>query len=274
MSDSSVQYLTMSDDDMAYFYEHLDSNTYKCRLNDYIVVYNNAGERVDIRKWDGHGYVPLSYRNINNDYIGKIRPRNTEQEIAFDLLQDPLTRVKLLIGRQGSGKDYLMLSHAFELIGKGIYDKLIFVRNNIPVRHTNEIGFLPGGDNDKIMPYAMLLADHLGGRDALESLISRGIIELRHLGFMRGRDIKDAIIYCTEAENLTKDHVQMLLGRVGEGSALWINGDLKQVDKDIFKKDSGLSIMMERLHGDRRFGFAELIKSERSEVAAMADLLD
>lgn len=122
--------------------------------------------------------------------------------------------------------------------------------------------------------FAMPLADHLGGVDSLEIMIGQGRIEIVHLGFIRGRDIKNSIIMCSEAENMTKEHIQLLLGRVGEGSSLWINGDYKQVDGSVFRENNGLMIAVDKLKGHPRFGFVKLLKTERSETAAMADLLD
>ncbi len=153
-------------------------------------------------------------------------------------------------------------------------EKIVWVRNNIEVKNSRPIGHLPGDYKDKMLPFAMPLADHLGGVDSLELMISQGKIELVHLGFIRGRDIKNAIIMCSEAENMTKEHIQLLLGRVGEGSSLWINGDYKQTDEAVFTRNNGLMAAVDRLKGHPRFGFVKLLKTERSETAAMADLLD
>jgi PhoH-like ATPase len=79
---------------------------------------------------------------------------------------------------------------------------------------------------------------------------------------------------CSEAENLTKQHIQLLIGRVGEGSNLWFDGDFKQVDSKVFENNNGLNIAIEKLNGHPLFGYVHLEKSERSETAAMADLLD
>ena len=73
---------------------------------------------------------------------------------------------------------------------------------------------------------------------------------------------------------MTKQHIQLLLGRVGEGSSLWINGDYKQVDAKVFQENNGLMVAVEKLKGHPRFGYVKLLKTERSETAAMADLLD
>lgn len=73
---------------------------------------------------------------------------------------------------------------------------------------------------------------------------------------------------------MTKEHIQLLIGRVGEGSSLWLNGDFKQVDHQVFSENNGLLTAIAKLKGHTRFGYVKLIKSERSETAAMADLLD
>lgn len=120
----------------------------------------------------------------------------------------------------------------------------------------------------------MPVADHVGGLEALEHLVSNNQFEVQHLGFIRGRDIKNSIIISSEAENLTVEHVQLLIGRVGEGSELWLDGDHKQTDKEIFKTSSGLGAATEKLTGQRLFGYVHLEKSERSATSALADLLD
>lgn len=171
-------------------------------------------------------------------------------------------------------KDYLMINAALSLIEKGKYDKLVYVRNNIEVKDTVALGSLPGDVNDKLSGFLMPLADHLGGIDGLNEYIEKGMVEVQHLGFIRGRDYKRSIIYCTEAENLTKAHAQLLIGRVGEGSTLWLNGDTKQTDKKVFEENSGMRAMIERLSGHPLFGYVYLPTSHRSATARLADLLD
>lgn len=267
--------VVMDDDNLSEFYMNLHENKYGSLLNEYLIIRNNNGEVIDRRRWNGEMYDVLRYKQISNDYTGKIKPRNPQQELCFDMLQDQNTPVKLITGKFGTGKDFLMLSHALQSVIKTCrFDKIIWVRNNIEVKDSRQIGFLPGSQNDKLMPFAQIIADHVGGQEGLEVLISQGQIELCHLGFLRGRDIKNSIIYCSEAENLTKQHVQLLMGRVGEGSQLWMNGDFKQVDSFAFEQNSGLLTAIDKLKGHKNFGFVKLEKSERSEVAAMADLLD
>lgn len=257
----------------AALYENPEKNVYNCLENQYLIVSNDLGE-YDHFKWHNETYKKLSYKQINNSFVSKIKPRNIQQECAFDLLQDRNTTIKILTGRFGSGKTFLMAINALQLISDGKFEKIVWVRNNVYVKDTKDIGSLPGTELEKLLPYVMPLADHVGGVNGIEMLMHQGKLEVQHLGFIRGRDIKNSIIICSEAENLTKQHVQLLIGRVGAGSNLWLDGDFKQTDAKVFEENNGLNIAIEKLKGHPLFGYVHLEKSERSETAALADLLD
>lgn len=269
-------YLEVQQDDGKYaeLYNNINCNIYDCLINQYLIVKDNDGNIVDRLKWTGNKYEHLCYKQINNNYMGKIKPLNPQQELAFDLLQNKDITIKILTGRFGSGKTFLMVATALQLINDNKFDKIIWVRNNQEVKDTKAIGALPGEAYDKLLPFAMPLADHCGGRDGLEYLIKQNKVNIEHLGWIRGRSFENSIVMCSEAENLTKQHVQLLIGRIGKGSALWLDGDFKQTDSKIFEENNGLNIAIDKLKGHRLLGYVNLEKSERSETAALADLLD
>ena len=271
---SGYKDITFSDEEMSDFYLHINSNKFDCVPNEYLIIRKADGDIVDYRRWNGEEYTALSWKQINSHVLGKIKPRNPQQVLAFDMLQNKDETIKVISGRFGSGKDYIMIANALKLIEDGKYEKLLYVRNAIGVKDAQQIGYLPGDKNSKLRPYAMVLADHLGGETGLDMQIMSGNIEIEHLGYIRGRDIKNTIIYCSEAENLTKEHVQLLIGRVGSGSALWMNGDFRQTDSHIFRINNGLLSTVQKLAGHEKFGYVRLEKTERSETAALADLLD
>ena len=267
------KYFDLTDAELGRFYLQKDLGEGALEENEFAFI-RYEGEVRDCYCYKNGELLPVKYDQIDNGYSGPIKPRNIEQRCAFSMLQDDAVPVKVLTGPYGSGKDFLMVNVALDKIRRGIYSKLIYVRNNIEVKDTVALGSLPGSEFDKLLPFAMPLADHVGGVQGLEGMIGRETIEVQHLGFIRGRDFKRSIILCSEAENLTVPHVQLLLGRVGEGSALWLNGDHKQTDKEIFRANSGLKMITDRLTGNRLFGYVHLTKSERSEVSRLADLLD
>lgn len=260
---------------MAYSKDIEQKNLFDTPTNGYVLIPNaDADGNTAGLRWDGSRYVPIKYKNLNTAYSGKIKPLNNQQKLAFDLLQNDDITIKLLLGVYGSGKDFLMVNHAVDLIEKGKYDKIVWVRNNIEFKDTKEIGFLPGSMLEKVYPFAAILADCLGGEVALERAITDGWVEIQPLGFIRGRSFNRSIIYCSEAENLTKQHIQLLIGRVGEGSTLWINGDLRQIDDVAFERNNGIQKLIDKLTGNERFGTVYLPITERSETARLADLLD
>lgn len=250
------------------------NNTFGCLQNEYLVAKDKENNVLGIFKCRDNKLHKVPYKSINSKYLGEIKPRNTQQRMAIDMLYDNNTTIKIITGRFGSGKDLLMCSAAVDLIEHNKFEKIVYVRNNIEVKDSKPIGYLPGTNDEKLLPFAMPLADKLGGVDGLSLMIAHGQVEVVHLGFIRGRDIKNSIVICSEAENMTKEHIQLLLGRIGEGSNLWINGDFKQCDAKIFERNSGLMAAVNKLKGHNLFGYVKLLKTERSETAAMADLLD
>ena len=260
--------------DINALYDPKTNETFGCLENEYLIARDEKEEVIDLFKCKDGRLAQVPYKAIESKFAGKIKPRNIQQKLGIDMLYDTDTTIKILTGKFGTGKDLLMSSAAIDLIEKGYFDKLVYVRNNIEVKNSKPIGHLPGSSNEKLLPFAMCLADHVGGVDGLSYMIEKGVVEVVHLGFIRGRDIKNSIILCSEAENLTKEHIQLLIGRVGEGSSLWINGDFKQTDLAIFERNNGLMTAIDRLKGHPRFGYVKLLKTERSETAAMADLLD
>ena len=263
-----------TDTTLSSFYSDPTTNWFDCLENQYLVIADRDCKPVGEYKWDGHKYVRLRFKNIDNVFSGRIAPRNVQQRMAFDMLQDDKTTVKVLTGCFGSGKTMLMVVHALDLISKEKFDKIVWVRNNIEVKDTTPLGALPGSAYEKLLPYVGPLADHVGDIEGIEQLIERGQLEVQHLGYIRGRDIKNSIIISTEAENLTKQHVQLLIGRVGEGSNLWIEGDYSQVDKKVFEENSGMKRAVDKLQGNELFGYVNLPQTERSATARLADKLD
>ena len=264
----------MNDDCLAQFYSNKDLWAGDLYENQYMLIKDSTGEIVDKYCRQNGELRQVLYHKLGGTFTGAIKPRNPQQICLFDMLKDKTSKIKLVTGRFGSGKTMAMTVAALELIEKGKFDKIVWVRNNVSVKDAPEIGFLPGTEIDKLMPYVMPLADHAGGEEGIKKMLENGTLEVIPLGHLRGRSLRNSIVFCTECENLTKQHIQLLMGRIDEGSQLWLDGDTKQRDRAIFEQSAGLEKMVERLAGNKLFAHIHLEKSERSEVAALADLLD
>lgn len=248
-------------------------NLGELKENQYVII-EDQGKAVDYFRFNSGELNQVKYPTIETTFSGQIKPRNPQQYCAIDMLRDCEIPIKLITGKFGTGKSLLCINAALEQLQNNDFEKIIYVRNNVQVKDTDQIGALPGTEEAKMLPYLMPMCDHCGGIEGVKNLIERGKLEVIPLGFLRGRSIRNSIIYSMESENLTKEHIQLLMGRVDEGSQLWLDGDLKQRDRAVFEKSQGLETMVGRLSGNRLFGYIHLLKSERSEVAALADLLD
>lgn len=269
-------YKVIPDDDetLSRLYSEKSTNWFGLIENQYLLVVDGDGNVIDRLKWQDGKHKPVYRKPVESQALGKIKPKNPEQELAIDLLMDNTTTIKVLSGGLGSGKTFLACCCAFQMMQESKFDKIMWIRNNIEVKDSNPIGHLKGDYYDKMSVWAMPLADHIGGKDSLDLYIQRGKIEVEHLGFLRGRDIKNSIIFASEAEHLTRQHVQLLLGRVSEGSILLLEGDCRQIDAKAFERDNGLVAAIDCLKGNRLFSYVHLRESVRSETAKLADLLD
>ena len=266
--------IQLSDDQLADFYTNRAVYCDGLRENQYLLVKDSTGEVVDKYCYQNGELRQVLFCKLGGTFTGAIKPRNPQQVCLFDMLKDKTSKIKLVTGRFGSGKTLAMTNAALELIEKGKFERIVWVRNNVSVKDAPEIGFLPGSEIDKLMPYVMPLADHAGGEEGIKKMLENGTLEVIPLGHLRGRSLRNSIVFCTECENLTRQHIQLLMGRIDEGSQLWLDGDCKQRDRAIFEQSAGLERLVERLAGNRLFAHIHLEKSERSEVSALADLLD
>ena len=255
-----------------YIYNHPEDNKLDLAINEYSLLLDGQGEVSDIIKWDGTTYAVVNYKNITTDYLGTIKPLNPEQEAVFDLLQNHNIGVKLLRGKYGVGKTFIALAHAIYFIkNTHQFDHLVYIRNNIEVAGSKALGALPGEQEDKLMPYIMPLADILGDEEMVRQCIEDSTIEPVHVGYLRGRSFSHSIIFVDESENLTTDMVKLIIARCGEGSEVWFMGDESQTDSDIFKKNNGIAAMINSLKGNPLFGTVKLEKTERGEIAELAN---
>ena len=273
MDYTGYKQIHLTDDELTQFYSTAIL-PYEFLENEYLILIDENGNAVDYYISKNNELKKIKFPIIGNDFTGQMKPRNPQQYCALDMLKRDDIPIKLLTGTFGSGKSMACITAALEAVQKGKFERIIFVRNNVQVKDTDNLGALPGTADDKMSPYLAPFADHCGGMDGVRMLVEDGKLEVIPLGFLRGRSIKNSILYSMESENLTKEHIQLIMGRVDSGSQLWMDGDLRQRDRASFEKSQGLECMIERLKNNSLFGYVHMPKSERSEVARLADLLD
>lgn len=161
-------------------------------------------------------------------------------------------------GVAGTGKTYLAVVYACQLLKKGEIRKIILTRP--AVEAGENLGFLPGDLKEKVDPYLRPLYDALHdtlGKEQVEKLLEKEVIEIAPLAYMRGRTLDHAFIILDEAQNTTRNQMKMFLTRMGFHSRIVITGDVSQIDL-IRKKDSGLVEAHHLLEGIEGIAFVEL----------------
>ena len=266
--------ITLADEEFSQLYSEGKIDGFEFLENEYAILRNDAGEIVDKAVQSDGCLCQVPYQTLTNTFLGKIKPRNPQQQLTIHTLLDPTSKIKVIKGVYGSGKDYLMLAAALQLIEKGKFDKIVFVRPNIGVRGLPDIGALPGTADEKLAWTLAPLYDKVGGEEGVQMMLNRKILESVPLLFIRGRSFENSIIYVTEGQNMTTEIAKLIIGRIGEGSELWINADTHQTDKKMFDEDNGVNKMIERLKGNKLFSYVYMPKTERSSVAELATLLD
>lgn len=169
---------------------------------------------------------------------GYIYPKTESQVEFIKAIND--NSINFGIGTAGSGKTFIAAACGVHYLSKGVYNKLVLVR---PAVEAGEVlGFLPGDMKEKVLPYLAPVTDVLTsilGKERLEMLVEKGIIEMAPIAFMRGRTLENSFIIVDEAQNATKLQMKMILTRLGIHSKMVITGDATQIDLPR-KVESGL----------------------------------
>lgn len=166
------------------------------------------------------------------------------------------------IGPAGTGKTYLAVAAAVQMLKHGEARRLILVRP--AVEAGEKLGYLPGNMQEKVNPYLRPLLDALHDMmefDQIQQFMAADVIEIVPLAFMRGRTLNDAVIILDEAQNTTKMQMLMFLTRLGHGSKMIVTGDTSQIDLDEPRR-SGLIDAAQRLRRDNGIAFMTLSKTD------------
>ena len=250
-------------------------------VNQFLYLNDDSNFEALVRELDGDTAVielAANYRGRNS--VWGITARNREQNFALNLLTSDSVDFITILGPAGTGKTLLTLAAALaQTLDKGRFREIIMTRVTVPLGE--DIGFLPGTEEEKMEPWMGALMDNLEvltqseeggdwGRAATNDLL-RSRIKIRSLNFMRGRTFLNRFIIIDEAQNLTPKQMKALITRAGPGTKMICLGNISQIDTPyLTETTSGLTYVVNRFRGWPHSGHVTLMRGERSRLADYA----
>ena len=274
--------LTSWQDDMRTLYKIDGTPGEECYPNQCLFSESNGGFEALVKEIDTDSTTLVHAINF---YEGKrsiwgINARNREQNFAMNLLMDPDIDMVTILGAAGTGKTLMTLAAGLEqTMDLKQYREIIITRVTVPVGE--DIGFLPGTEEEKMEPWMGALMDNLEvltnsgengewERQATTDLISKRI-KIRSLNFMRGRTFLNRFIIIDEAQNLTAKQMKTLITRAGPNSKIVCLGNISQIDTPyLTETTSGLTYVVDRFKNWAHSGHITLMRGERSRLADYA----
>ncbi len=264
------------------FYRVRGALTTEWRANQCLFIDSEEGLELLVRRVEGEAVVLELLRDHRKPRhaVWGINARNREQNFAFNLLLDPEIDFVTLVGMAGTGKTLLALAAGLmQVLEQNRYREIIITRATVPVGE--DIGFLPGTEEEKMMPWMGALMDNLEvlapsegagawGRAATGDFIHNRI-KIRSLNFMRGRTFLNKYLILDEAQNLTPKQMKTLVTRAGPGTKVVCLGNVAQIDTPyLTETTSGLTYVVDRFKGWLHSGHITLQRGERSRLADQA----
>lgn len=264
------------------FYELKVDSTQKWHYNQCLISQNISGFNAIVRKIEEHKITletMIDYTQGKHNAWG-IYARNNEQNMAMNFLMDPDIDLVSLLGAAGTGKTLLALACGLEqTLDQGIYNQIIMTRATIPI--AEDIGFLPGTEEEKMTPWMGALMDNLevltmsdGSEDwekqSTQELLNKRI-KIKSMNFMRGRTFMNKYIIIDEAQNLTSKQMKTLVTRAGAGTKIICIGNIAQIDTPyLTETTTGLTYIVDRFKDWPHGAHITLKQGERSRLAEFA----
>jgi len=253
----------------------------KLHVNEF--VYDESGERplyALVKEAQNRVAVLETLRDYTHakNSVWGITARNREQNFALNLLMNPAVDFVTLLGQAGTGKTLLALAAGLtQVLDDKRYSEIIMTRVTVPLGE--DIGFLPGTEEEKMQPWMGALEDNLDvlnasdesggewGRAATRDLV-RSRIKIKSLNFMRGRTFVNKWLIIDEAQNLTPKQMKTLVTRAGPGTKVVCLGNIAQIDTPYLTEgSSGLTYVVDRMKDWGHAGHVTLARGERSRLA-------
>lgn len=284
---NGIYYLYVPDDNEVISQVYTNTYTSAIHENEYICIKDKEQSFtrsngdidyvcVDILQYKNGVFKQVIDKIIKSEY-GEIRGLNPEQKCLINSLFDKDVSIVYAGGTWGVGKSFLIVNYALQQLEKGKINKIVFVPNNAVNENTRDPGILPGDLFQKESAFMGTLMDILHPEIVENMYFTDHTLEIMPISLARGRNLESTIIIVNEAQNLTDEHVKLLIARCGKDTKICFDGDFRQADSHIFRSKSGLKLLLQLKESEEFapiFSSVNLLHTERSLTAQAATYLD
>lgn len=268
------KYIKTTQDEQA---QICSANYEKCDMlcvGEYGIICDMNGNEINlVVKRERNGFRIVKHQTIKSEMFGTIKEKDLQQRCAIDSLKSD--QFTMMLGKAGSGKTLLGLSHAMSQLEQGKIQRLLIIHNPSQQRGCEKIGFIKGDLNEKMLGSSLggILASKLGGMEHVEEMIEDRVLEIALIGNIRGSEYDSStIVYVSEAQNSTSEAMKTLLQRIGTAKVI-IEGDPNtQVDSALYEgSGNGMVSAKNVFKGTDVFGCSEFTTVYRSKIASIAE---
>ena len=259
----------MSDEEMAYFFEHLYENIYELKINEYLIISNI--QKQNVYKWNGQEYVLVSPTSFKSKNFGTIKPLDSVQICACDSIEN--NQITMLYGKAGSGKTLLPMAYASAMMDKEKYNNITFVYSYDTLKGAKDLGYEKGDHVTKLLNYGAIggiLSSKYGDMYEVERKMDKGELNIIPTAYIRGISLQKSIVIVTEAQNLDVYTLKTIIQRCENDCKLIIEGDMIE-QKDTNVSQVGMKRFAEVFGGNETTGIIKLKSNYRSKISELAD---
>ena len=259
----------MSDEEMAYFFEHPYENIYSLKVNEYLIISNI--QKQNVYKWNGQEYVLVSPTSFKSKNFGTIKPLDSIQICACDSIEN--NQITMLYGKAGSGKTLLPMAYASTMMDKEKYNNITFVYSYDTLKGAKDLGYEKGDHVTKLLNYGAIggiLSSKYGDMYEVERKMDKGELNIIPTAYIRGISLQKSIVIVTEAQNLDVYTLKTIIQRCENDCKLIIEGDMIE-QKDTNVSQIGMKRFAEVFGGNETTGIIKLKSNYRSKISELAD---
>jgi len=261
--------VNMDEEEMAYFFSHMNENIYDLKVNEYVIIENL--DKDNIYKWNGEEYIKVIPQKFKSRAFGTVKPLNNTQTCAFDSIND--NKITMLFGKASSGKTYLSLAYADAMLDKEGKD-ITFIYSYANLKGSKELGYEKGSHIEKLLNTSSMgniLASKYGDIVEVEKRLEQGTLNIIPTSSIRGISIKNSIVIVTEAQNLDAYTLKTIIQRCEfDTCKLIIEGDMIE-QKDVLVNVLGMKRFVDVFSGNPEVGIIKLKGNYRSHLGEIAD---